>query len=42
MVRIGGVEICHYISATIKVRSDAGSRGAHLAKRIMSEVEVAS
>ena len=26
--------------ATIKVRSDAGSRGAHLAKRIMSEVEV--
>jgi len=26
--------------ATIKVRSDAGSRGANLAKRIMSEVEV--
>src|SRR5262245_41668205 len=26
--------------ATIKVRSDAGSRGASLAKRIMSEVEV--
>ena len=26
--------------ATIKIRSDAGSRGAHLAKRIMSEVEV--
>ena len=26
--------------ATIKVRSDAGSRGANLAKRIISEVEV--
>jgi integrase/recombinase XerD len=26
--------------ATIRVCSDAGSRGAHLAKRIMSEVEV--
>jgi len=29
-----------HAGATIKVRSDAGSRGAHLAKRIMSEVEV--